>query len=546
MKKLKSEIKYFAYVRKSTEGNERQSLSIPAQMDKIKERFPDLDIEFVEDKASAFKPFNRPSFTGMLERIHNNERTGLIAWHPDRLSRNEKDAGEITYMLRMGVLKDLKLVTYHFENTPEGIWMLQLALSQSQYESAKKGRDVKRGLMQKAKMGMYPAPAPLGYTNNKYAETGKKTIVPDPERFDLCRKLIEMMLTGTYSPPRLLDIATNDWGMTGQRGKKISRSNIYNLFTRTFYYGEFEYPVGSGIYHKGNHKPLMTRDEYDRIQELLGRKDRPRKKKRDFPYRGPINCGECGALITAERKIKRQKNGNVHEYVYYHCTKRKNPKCTQKCIEEKELENQIVKALETIEIPKEFKDWGLARLREMNDIEVNDRNAVLQTKRKAYDNSVKKLDVLVEMRLNGEIDEEIFNKKKQDLLKEKSDHQSLIVDTDQRIDNWIEIAEQGFIFAETAREAFIYGDTQTKKEIVTALGSNLTLKDGKLSISWDNLLLPIQKIAKDLDGSRTMLEPVNSIGNKGRNEANYPESLLMLPDRDSNPDRRYQKPQSYH
>lgn len=530
MRESSPEIKYFAYVRKSTEGTERQLLSIPAQMERISERFPDLDIEFVEDRASAFKPFNRPSFTEMLERIHNGERKGLIAWHPDRLSRNEKDAGEITYMLRMGVLQDLKLVTYHFENTPEGIWMLQLALSQSQYESAKKGRDVKRGLMQKARMGMYPAPAPLGYTNNKYAESGQKTIVPDPERFDLCRKLIDMMLTGTYSPPRLLEIATKEWGMTGQRGKKISRSNIYNLFTRTFYYGEFEYPVGSGMYHNGNHKPLMTRDEYDRIQEILGRKDRPRKKKRDFPYRGPINCGECGCLITAEKKTKRQKNGNVHEYVYYHCTKRRDPNCSQKCIEEKELEKQIVKALETIEIPKEFKEWGLARLREINEVEVNDRNTILTTKRKAYDTSVKKLDVLVEMRLNGEIDENIFNQKKKSLLKEKSEHQSLIVDTDHRIDNWIDIAEQGFIFAETAREAFMYGDTQTRKEIVTALGSNLTLKDGKLSISWDNLLLPIQKIAKDLGGSRTMLEPPKSIGNKGRNGDIDPQFSSMLPD----------------
>src|SRR3989344_2886495 len=185
MNKDTSKIKYFAYVRKSTEGEERQALSIPAQKDKLNEIFGKLDVEFVEDKASAFKPFNRPNFAIMLERIGKGERTGLVAWHPDRLSRNEKDAGEITYMIRMGVIEDLKLVTYHFENTPEGIWMLQMALSQSQYESAKKGRDVKRGLEQKAKMGIYPAPAPLGYVNDKHGERGKKAILPDPERFEL-------------------------------------------------------------------------------------------------------------------------------------------------------------------------------------------------------------------------------------------------------------------------------------------------------------------------------------------------------------------------
>src|SRR3989338_11638423 len=147
-----SKIKYFAYVRKSTEGDERQALSIPAQKERLIEMFGNLDLEFVEDKASAFIPYNRPAFADMLERIKKGERRGLVACHPDSLSRNEKDAGEITYKLRTEEILDLKFATYHFENGPEGIWMLQMALSQSQYESAKKGRDVKRGLLTKAKM----------------------------------------------------------------------------------------------------------------------------------------------------------------------------------------------------------------------------------------------------------------------------------------------------------------------------------------------------------------------------------------------------------
>src|SRR3989338_542565 len=275
MSKEKGKIKYFAYVRKSSEGEERQALSIPAQKDQLTERFRGLDIEFVEDKASAFKPFNRPAFADMLERIRSGKRTGLVAWHPDRLSRNEKDAGEISYMIRTGVIGDLKLATYHFENTPEGIWMLQMALSQSQYESAKKGRDVKRGLEQKAKMGIYPAPAPLGYLNDKYAERGNKTIPIDPERFELVRKMFDLMLTGKYSPPQILKMANEEWGFRSPNGKKVSRSNIYLIFTRPFYYGEFEYPVGSGNWHKAIHKPMITREEYDRIQFLLGRRSKP-------------------------------------------------------------------------------------------------------------------------------------------------------------------------------------------------------------------------------------------------------------------------------
>ncbi len=509
--KEKGKIKYFAYVRKSSEGEERQALSIPAQKDKLKEVFGNLDVEFVEDKASAFKPFNRPNFAKMLETIRKGERAGLIAWHPDRLSRNEKDAGEITYMIRTGVIADLKLATYHFENTPEGIWMLQMALSQSQYESAKKGRDVKRGLMQSIKMGFYPCPAPLGYLDDKFTERGKKRKMPDTERFDIVRKMFDLMLTGEHTVPQILNIVNKGWGFKGPNGKKLSRTGLYNLFIRPFYYGEFEYPLGSGNFHQGSHKPMITKDEYERIQVLLGRKNAPRQKRHEIIYRGPMKCGECGAMITAEEKTKKQKNGNVHNYTYYHCTKRTNEDCSQKCIEEKELERQIADELAKIEIPVDFKEWAMARLRTQNSQEVDDREKIYGSQRREYDNCVRRIDNLIDMRANGELTEDEFKDRKQVLLSEKARFQELLKDTDQRVENWLEIAERGFNFAERASAVFAEAkdniNLETKKEIFATLGSDLILKDRKVSIYWDKLLFPIKEMAKEVRGINERLEP---------------------------------------
>lgn len=532
MNKDKSKIKYFVYVRKSTEGEERQALSIPAQKDKLIENFGHLDIEFVEDKASAFKPFNRPAFADMLVRLQKGERTGLIAWHPDRLSRNEKDAGEITYMLRTGVIEDLKLATYHFENTPEGIWMLQMALSQSQYESAKKGRDVKRGLTKKAQMGVYPVHAPVGYMNDKYGEKGYKTIHPDPERFDLVRKMFDLMLTGEHTPPRILEIATKEWGLRMRNGKPFSRSNIYLTFSNPFYYGEFEYPVGSGDWYKGIHKPMITRDEYERIQVLLGKKSSPRPKQHTITYRGPIKCGGCGAMITAEEKVKHQKNGNTHHYTYYHCTRRKDPTCKEPAIEEKELEKQIASELATITIPEDFKNWALARLRDMNEQEASDRDRIYGSQRREYEACVRKIDNLIDMRANGELTEEEFKSRKNSLMSEKERLQGLLNDTDKRVDNWLEIAERGFNFAEKAAEVFEQAkendDLETRKEIFAALGSDLILKDRKLCVSWDNLLFPMQMMAKEVHAIHDRLEPAKKLGNTKDLGEIYSQNPILL------------------
>ena len=179
-------MKYEVYVRKSSESKEKQALSIQSQKDSIQKQFLDVNIvDWTDEEKSAFKPYNRPKFAEMMKRVHEGKIDGIIAWHPDRLSRNEIDAANITYALRSGILKDLKFASYSFSNTPEGIQQLQTSLSSSQYYSAKLGVDVKRGLGDKLEMGRMPGLAPLGYLNTKLATRGENKIVEDPERFNI-------------------------------------------------------------------------------------------------------------------------------------------------------------------------------------------------------------------------------------------------------------------------------------------------------------------------------------------------------------------------
>ena len=93
----------------------------------------------------------------------------------------------------------------------------------------------KRGLDKKASMGIFPNQPPFGYTNNKYAEKGNKTIESDTERLPLLRRMVELMLTGNYTPTQIRDIATNEWGFRTPKGKKVAKSTIYRFFTNTFY-----------------------------------------------------------------------------------------------------------------------------------------------------------------------------------------------------------------------------------------------------------------------------------------------------------------------
>lgn len=525
-----TKIKYILYARKSTESEDRQVLSIDSQMNEMKQvaEHNGREVSTVKTEARSAKAPGRLVFNEMLDEIETGKAQGIIVWNPDRLSRNSVDTGRLIYLFDLGKLQEVVTPTQVFRNTPSDKFLLSLLCSQAKLDNDNKGLNVKRGLKAKAERGAYPAPAPLGYVNDKYAEQGHKTIKPDPERFDLVRKMFDLMLTGNYNPPKILKIANEEWGLRMPDGRKLSRSTLYYLFTRPFYYGMFEYPVGSGIWYRGSHKPLITTEEYDRIQVLLGREGKPRPKNHVFAFTGMMRCGECGCVITAEEKVKRQQNGNVHHYVYYHCTKRKDPGCSQKTIEVKRLEQQIQDVLASVEIPPEFHDWALKWFRKENEKEVQDRSATLTSQRRAYDACVRKIDTLIDMRAAGEITEEEFKQKKSRFTQEKMRLQELLNDMDRRVGRWLDTAERVFTFARDARKKFATGDFQIKKTILGTLGSNLILKGKKLTVDLEKSLLQLKNVAREVQKIHERLEPLKMPIPKTEIERLYARSPRIL------------------
>jgi DNA invertase Pin-like site-specific DNA recombinase len=160
------EIKYFLYARKSTEEEERQIMSIEAQLAELAEYAKREGIKiaetFIESK-SAKSP-GREVFGQMMAKIDNSKCTiGILAWHPDRLARNSIDGGQIIYLVDTKKIVSLKFPTFWFEPTPQGLFMLQVAFGQSKYYSDNLSENVKRGYRQKLRRGEYPTLAPLGY-----------------------------------------------------------------------------------------------------------------------------------------------------------------------------------------------------------------------------------------------------------------------------------------------------------------------------------------------------------------------------------------------
>lgn len=518
-------LRYFVYVRKSSEPDDRQVLSLESQKKELLQAFRHLPVvEVIEESRSAKAP-GRPRFDAMIARIEKGEADGIIAWHPDRLSRNSVDAGRIIYDLDCHRLRDLKFAQYTFENTPEGKWMLSIVLGQSKYQVDKMVVDVERGLREKLDLGWLPGMAPIGYLNHYDPATGARTIQPDPERFALMRRLWEMMLTGAYTPPQLLKIADEEWGLRTRRrpksgDKPLSRSAIYRVLTNPFYYGWFYY---RGQLHKGQHEPMITEQQFRQVQRFLGRTGRPRPQKpwlqvdtptdpstvirdltgdsittnargqpnlfrsygqaqKGFAFTGMIHCGECGGMITAEERWRKNKtNDGIRHYVYYHCTKRKGglrgPRCRQPHIEVKELERQMDEVLATLTLPKGFMEWALEYLRQTHEQETQTHEQTAQAIEESYRKAQKQIDVLLDLRLRELISEEEFEAKRQMLFRERDRWAERRMDNQHNSDRWFELVENTLKFASTVSFRFQSGCVQEKRLILQILGSDLLLKD---------------------------------------------------------------------
>jgi len=472
-------MKYFMYCRKSSEDEERQALSIESQKEELLKLFGNQSeveiIEIIEESFSAKAP-GRAIFSSMITRIENGEAEGIIAWHPDRLARNAVDGGHIIHLLDLGVLNDLKFAGMSFENNSQGKFMLNISFGYSKLYSDNLSENVKRGNRAKIARGWLPNKPPIGYLNDR--ETG--TIVSDPERFNIVRRMWDLMLSGSYNPKQIVEMANTQWGLrTVQRkrsgGNPLAPSAIYKILTNIFYTGLIEW---NGKLYQGKHEPMITMQQFEDVQIVLGKRTRPRPHRLNFTYTGLIRCEECKCAITASHHTNRHGT----QYTYYHCTKKKKGyKCHQPYVRMRRLEQQISNHLATLQLSKKSLPW----ITEAIEKAENMKDDIQKKERASLNNAIRSMESelknLTTMRMRDLIDDTEFIDKKNGLTKSLLSLKQNLNKSHQQ-QHRFEPSKICAEFNHRAKYWFENGDEEIKRLILKTTGLNPTLKDKKLLI----------------------------------------------------------------
>lgn len=501
-------MKYLIYARRSSEDT-KQSQSLETQLNilhdfVVRNNFEVID-RIIESK-SAKEDGLRPGFSELLSRIDKGEAEAILVAHIDRLSRNGTDSAKLTKLLTKGKLKEIRTPSKVY-NTSKDILMMEIELAMAAEYSRNLSIRIREGNANKLRKGMFVGWAPLGYLNKNGG------IVIDPKRSELIRRAFELYASGSLSLKELC-FRLYGMGLRSRTGNRLGKSQMHLLLHNPVYYGAVSY---DGSLYKGVHKPIVSKALFDQVQAVFAGTNRSKKQTLNFLYRDYLKCGSCGCKLTAS--LKKSK------YQYYYCTNGKHI-----CSEHKSYMNQehmydlVMGTIKNLSIDREMINlaYDVYSERMGNSVEAT------QTRRENIQSQIstvqQKIDRLVDLHLEGEIDKEAFANKRSRLNDEKMSLEEQLTHTsEESITGTLELVKNWKNQLFTLEEMFATKDEAIQADLLKSLLWNLEIQNKKV-------------LKYQLKKPYSYLE-------------NVPKKAVLadwLPSRDSNPNKQIQILLSYH
>ena len=467
--------KYFLYARKSTEDDDKQVMSIPAQLVELREFASRENLEILEEfqESKSAKSPGREVFGEMMMRIEKMGGVGILAWHPDRLARNSVDGGRIIYAVDTSKIVSLRFPTFWFEPTPQGLFMLQVAFGQSKYYSDNLKQNVERGMRQKLRRGEWLTKAPFGYVNNPTT----RNIEPDPVKSKIIVRAFGEYLKGSHTLVSLSHFLA-DHGVAQKSGTPLGKASVKRILTNRAYLG---FTLHHGEYFPGSFAPILSPTLFEAVQKILVERGHPRHSKisHNFPFTGLFRCGECGSMITAQWCTGKMGG----RYRYYRCTKKKG-KCSQGYLQEDTLALQVKEQLQSVSLPEAWADYMLKKVDVFEHEEIHASGNRLGQMKIDLKTLEAKLDALVDLYLNQDIEREIYLTKKDALMRQKISLQAKSSSARAERKNWVEPLRKWILDSKHAGFLATSENLHEMRDFLRSFGTNPALKDKTISISF--------------------------------------------------------------
>ena len=455
---------------------------------------------------SASGKEQRKIFKTMLTFIEEKNIQVIVCEKVDRLTRNKYDAVEIDKWINKDPERQVHFIKENFILTKESrshdkfLWSIKVSVAQFYTDNL--SEEVRKGQEEKLKQGWYPGQAKIGYKTVEIE--GRRIPIPDEPTASLIKKALELFATGNYSVKKLTD-TMHEEGLRSRQGKKVVTSRIYDMLIEPYYYGYF---VWKGDLYQGKHQPLITKEVYDKNQSLLKRKNAPKYTIHNYLLKSLSFCSECQGAITWELQ---------KSTLYGYCNHFKP--CSQvKSVKEPDIEAQLKDYLHFFQVQnRRISGWIRKAVKEGHTDEVDYHEDIIQDLNKKLEHAQKRIDNLVNMRVDEQIDKENYDKKFKEFKKEKAD---ILEAIKKHSDQEVKSAEYSVSFYDLSQRAKdIYSHPRRKDEekrsLIRQMFASLHIEPNTGKLTY-KLTLPFKRLSElaEMTNSSKAIEEVPDIDEK--------------------------------
>ncbi len=381
------------YARVSSKEQEEEGFSLDAQLRLLREYADRQDLKIAEEftDVETARAGGRTKFGEMLAylRKHRTNCPVVLVEKTDRLYRNLPDYATLDELgVTIHLVKENQIIGPDSKSSEQFVHGIKVLVARNYSQNL--GEETIKGMTEKARAGIYPSYAPIGYLNVD-GPNGKRIIVSDPNTAPTIAEMFARFSTGEYSVKRLAAAFQNEG--VKPRGRALNSSLVHQILRKGIYMGDFDF---AGTTYQGVHAPLVTRECWNRVQQLLDARadNKTRKVKHDFAFTGLVRCGHCGCLMVGEIKKGR--------YVYYHCTKNRG-KCPEPYTPQDVLTGEFAGILRDLVIPEPVLEWLGDAVLESDRTEQAAREKTVERLRAQSDQIKKRIETMYMDKLDGRI-----------------------------------------------------------------------------------------------------------------------------------------------
>ena len=255
------------YTRKSSEeGLEMEFNSLDAQRDACSAYIASQRSEgwlelagHYDDGGISGGTLERPALKRLLADIEEDRVDVVVVYKIDRLSRALMDFAKLVEVFDRNDVTFVSVTQSFNTTTSMGRLTLNILLSFAQFEREVIGERIRDKVAASRKRGIWMG----GYVPLGYEVKDRKLIIKESEAA-IVRMIFERFVAVGSATALARALVTE--GVCTRRGRLVDKGFLYKLLANRVYIGD---AVHKGTAYPGEHKPIVTRELWDRVRAIL-------------------------------------------------------------------------------------------------------------------------------------------------------------------------------------------------------------------------------------------------------------------------------------